>query len=110
MADNDSNSLAIPETSDELLTFAEVAARLKISRSTIESAYAGGRLLIPTVRPTAKKTCFRLSDVLRVIRGEVQFCSPAVLTPESRKRLKEREAQRRAAKKAAGKSEEVANA
>jgi hypothetical protein len=117
MADNNRNSQANPDTSepvgatnDHLMTFDEVAAKLRVSKSLIEAADATGRLCIPVIRPTARKSRFRASDVQRVIRGEVPLCTPEVVKPEARKRL--RAATKRAAPtRAATDSEsEAANA
>jgi hypothetical protein len=97
MAGQDMNTSNITPVYDHLLTFRETAAMLKVSLSLIEAAQATGRLLIPIVRPTARRSCFRASDVQRIVRGEIQLCTPETLTESSTKRIRESDKQKKAA-------------
>lgn len=94
--------LILPED-DRLLSIKETAERLGYTYRSFSQARVEDRVLLEEVRPNdGKRGCpkYRLSDVMRVIRGEIKAMRSASFSPAQKKRARARTAELRAERKA----------
>lgn len=68
---------ATTEPADRLIDLQEAASLMGLQYYSLLTARSGGRLLLPIVRPSPSALRVRLSDVMRVVRGEVAATGPA---------------------------------